>query len=132
LGVIGPRASFAESDENPDEAAPPPGTPIFVELPPFDIPVILGTAVSKSVFVRLTLELEDGQSKSVIEPKKTLLIDAIYKELYVLFAQRNTAVRVSDDATMRVRLLKVTSRILGDGVVHAVLIQQLYEQEWPK
>jgi flagellar basal body-associated protein FliL len=119
----------ARAEQAPE---PVPGAPVFVRLPLFVIPVIEGGEVTRQVTVGVALELAEGQTTESIEPKRPVLIDAFFKELYGMFAQRSGAGRIADDQTIKVRLGRVTDSVLGPGVVKQILIQQLFERERPK
>jgi len=103
-----------------------------VQLPLFVIPVVEGTEVSRQVSVGVALELAEGQTAESIESKRPILVDAFYKELYGMFAQRSRSDRIANDRAIKERLAKVADRELGTGVVKEVLIQKLFEQERPK
>jgi hypothetical protein len=132
---VAPPALAQAATEHKDALAEPqkvPGAPTFVELPIFHIPVIEGSAVTRRVSLLLALELEKGQPDDALDQKKPLLIDAYFQDLYGMFAQRSHADRVAEQQSIRERLSLTTVRILGPGVVHQVLIEQLYEQPGPK
>lgn len=103
-----------------------------MRLPLFVIPVIEGDEVTRSVSVGVVLELAEGQTATSIEPKRPVLVDAFYRELYGMFAQRSSADRIAEDRTIKERLARTADRVLGPGVVREVLIQQLFERERPK
>jgi hypothetical protein len=96
------------------------------------IPVIEGDEVTRSVSVGVVLELAEGQTAASIEAKRPVLVDAFYRELYGMFAQRSGADRIAEDRTVKERLGRTADRVLGPGVVREVLIQQLFEQQRPK
>ena len=122
-------ASPARAQHAPE---PVPGAPVFVRLPLFVIPVIEGEEVTRTVTVGVALELAEGQTAESIEPKRPVLIDAFFKELYGMFGQRSRAGRIAEEGTIKERLGRVADRVLGPGVVKQVLIQQLFERERPK
>jgi len=122
-------ASPVRAEQAPE---PIPGAPVFVHLPLFVVPVIEGDEVTRQVTVGVALELAEGRTAESIEPKRPLLVDAFFKELYGMFAQRAHSDHIADEGTVKERLGRVADRVLGAGVVKQVLIQQLFERERPK
>jgi flagellar FliL protein len=106
-----------------------PGAPVFVDLQPIVLPVIEGDAVTRQVGILLTLELAEGQPAAGVEAKRRQLTDAFITELYRLYGWRAEARRVVDEALLKQRLQATADRVLGQGVVRAILIRQLIEQE---
>ena len=76
----------------------------------------------------ISLELVKGQTAASVEPKRAVLTDAFISDLYTIFQQRATMQRVADSTLIKTRLLRTATRILGPGVVQAVLIEKLFEQ----
>ncbi len=93
--------------------------------------MIEGSAVTRQVSVVLSLELEDGQSEAALDAKKRALAAAFLQDLYGMFAQRSGAARVADQRTVKARLSRTATRVLGPGVVREILVEQLYEQARP-
>lgn len=114
-------------------ATPPkstvPGAATFVNLRPIVLPVIEGNAVTRQVGILLTLELGDDFSAESIEPKRRQLMDAFITELHRIYGWRSGQTRVVNETLIKTRLLKTADGVLGPGVVRAVLIRQLVEQE---
>jgi flagellar basal body-associated protein FliL len=123
-------ASPALAAEHEGGAAPkPPAGPVFVKLSPIVLPVIEANAVTRQVGILVTLELAEGQSLQTIEPKRRQLRDAFITELYRIYGWRSTADHVVNEALIKASLARAADRVLGAGVVRAVLIGQLLEQE---
>jgi flagellar basal body-associated protein FliL len=134
LGILGLVALLAATpalgaDRESGAAPLVPGAPTFVKLPPIVLPVIEGNSVTRQVGISVTLELAEGQTLQSIEPQRRQLMDAFITELYRIYGWRSTADHVVNDALIKDRLLRTADRVLGAGVVHAVLIGQLVEQE---
>lgn len=106
-----------------------PGGPVFVDMDPIVLPVIEGSAVTRQVGILLTLELAKGQLASGVEPKRRQLTDAFITELYRLYGWRAGERRVVDEKLLKQRLQVTADQVLGQGVVHAILIRQLIVQE---
>ena len=108
---------------------PAPGDPIFVDVSPIVLPVIDGNSVTRQVGVLLTLELADKPAEGIVTEKRRELRDAFITELYRLYGWRSTADRVVKDTLVTQRLQLAADRVVGPGVVRAVLIRQIIEQE---
>jgi flagellar FliL protein len=104
------------------------GIPDFVDIQPIILPVIERNAVTRQVGIVVTLELAQGEHADVIEPKRRRLTDAFIRELHTLYAWRSGDGRVADEQLIKRRLLLVADAVLGQGIVHAVLVKQLLEQ----
>lgn len=104
------------------------GVPDFIDIQPIILPVIERNAVTRQVGIVVTLELAQGEHADVVEPKRRQLTDAFIRELHTLYAWRSGSDRVADERLVKRRLLLVADAVLGQGVVHAVLVRQLLEQ----
>lgn len=103
--------------------------PTFIKLPPIVLPVFNNeNKVSRQAGLVLALELEPGKTAADIEPNRRQLQDAFITDLYTLYDQLGGAERVIDSALVKERLQATSDRILGPGIVRAVLIQQAFER----
>jgi hypothetical protein len=106
-----------------------PGVPDFYNIAPIELPVVEGNNVTRQVGVLLTLELADGHRQSEVKRKAREITDAFITELYRIYGWRSGDARVVNEALIKGRLQAAADRVLGPGVVHAILIRQLVEQE---
>jgi hypothetical protein len=104
------------------------GVPDFVEIQPIILPVIERDSVTSQVGIVVSLELVDGQHGEDVEPKRRQLTDAFIRELHTIYGWRSSNDRVVNDQLIKRRLLITADKVLGQGVVHAILIRQLLEQ----
>jgi flagellar FliL protein len=104
------------------------GVPDFVDVQPIILPVIERNSVTRQVGIVVTLELADGEHADAVEPKRRQLTDAFIRELHTIYAWRSSSDRVVDEQLIKRRLLLVADAVLGQGVVHAILVRQLLEQ----
>lgn len=98
-------------------------------MDPIVLPVVEGRDVTRQVGVLLTLELAQNQTAAGIEEKRRQLTDAFITELYRIYGWRSGADRVVNEELIKRRLQAAADRVLGPGIVHAILIRQLVEQE---
>lgn len=103
--------------------------PAFVKLAPIVLPIFNSeNKVTRQAGLVLALELEPGKTAADLEPSERQLRDAFITDLYALYEQTATAEHVIDVALIKQRLQDTSDRILGPGIVHAVLIQQAFER----
>jgi flagellar protein FliL len=120
----------AEHDEHGHGGKDPiPGAPLFIDMQPIVLPVIEGKNVTRQVGVLLTIEVAEGHVSDDVEEKRRELTDAFITELYRIYGWRSGADRVVNETLVKRHLQGTADRILGKGVVQAVLIRQLVEQE---
>ena len=112
----------AELAEQSDQASPEP--PSFIELTPLVLPLIREGQVTQHITYKIVLEVEFADEDQVYWAKRQLT-DAYLSELHGLLALRY--VRDMDNVLpfMERRLLAVSDRLLGPGVVDAVLLSEL-------
>jgi flagellar basal body-associated protein FliL len=106
-----------------------PGVPDFYNIAPIELPVLEGNNVTRQVGVLLTLELAEGHRQSEVKKKAREITDAFITELYRIYGWRSGDARIVNEALIKRRLQAAADRVLGAGVVHAILIRQLVEQE---
>ncbi len=119
----------AEHGEKPAKVEGTIDGPTFVTLPPIVLPVFnRENKVTRQAGLVLALELEPGKTPADIEPNRLRLRDAFITELYALYDQVGGADRVIESSLVKQRLQETSDRVLGPGIVHAVLIQQAFER----
>jgi hypothetical protein len=127
--LLGSVAAAAEHGEGKPKGEGAIEGPTFIKLPPIVLPVFNSeNKVARQVGLVLALELEPGKTAADIEPNRRKLHDAFITDLYTLYDQVGSADRVIEPAMIKERLQETSDRILGPGVVHAVLIQQAFER----
>lgn len=120
-------ASAAER-EKPDPKSIP-GVPAFFNIAPIVLPVIEGNRIPRQVGILVTLELAEGHSANEAQDKGRQLTDAFITELYRIYGWRSGDDRVVNERLIKERLQAAADRVLGPGVVHAILIRQLLEEQ---
>jgi flagellar protein FliL len=106
-----------------------PGAPIFFNMRPIVLPVVVGNSIPRQVGILLTVELGDGHAQSEVRAKDRQLTDAFITELYRIYGWRSGDSHVVNEHLIKDRLQIVADRVLGKGVVDAILIRQLIEEE---
>jgi flagellar protein FliL len=120
-------AGAADREAGPDASIP--GVPTFFNIEPIVLPVIEGNRIPRQVGVLLTLELAEGHTAAEARDKERELTDAFITELYRIYEWRAGDDRVVNERLIKERLQAAADRVLGPGVVHAILIRQLLEEQ---
>jgi hypothetical protein len=105
------------------------GVPAFFNIEPIVLPVIEGNRIPRQVGVLLTLELAEGHTAAEARDKERELTDAFITELYRIYEWRAGDDRVVNERLIKERLQAAADRVLGPGVVHAILVRQLLEEQ---
>jgi hypothetical protein len=122
-------ARAAEHAPKPAKVEGAENGPTFITLPPIVLPVFNSeNKVTRQAGLVLALELEPGKTAADLEPNRLRLRDAFITELYALYDQVGGADRVIESSLIKQRLQETSDRVLGPGIVHAVLIQQAFER----
>jgi flagellar protein FliL len=129
LALASPSFAAEHGEQGHGGKEPVPGAPVFIDMQPIVLPVIEGKNVTRQVGVLLTMELAEGHVVGDLEEKQRQLTDAFITELYRIYGWRSGADRVVNETLVKRHLQATADRILGKGIVQAVLIRQLVEQE---
>lgn len=103
--------------------------PLFFNIAPIVLPVVVGNSVPRQVGIVLTVELGEGHMQREVRDKQRELTDAFITELYRIYGWRSGDTRVVSERLIKQRLQLAADHVLGKGVVDAILIRQLIEQE---
>jgi hypothetical protein len=127
--LAGPLLAAEHTPAKAAKGEPAIAGPTFIKLPPIVLPVFNNeNKVARQAGLVLALELEPGKTAADVEPNRRQLQDAFITDLYTLYDQVGGADRVIDSAIVKQRLLETSDRVLGPGIVRAVLIQQAFER----
>lgn len=106
-----------------EPASAPPPRPEFVELDPLVLPLIQEGQVTHHITLSVVVEVASGGKEQVLLAKRQLT-DAFFSELYGLLARRFVRRQADVLPLLRRRLLVVSERLFGPGVVTGVLISE--------
>ena len=126
VAAIGGAAAWwflLRGEEQAAVAEPPPAPPEFVELDPLVLPLIQEGQVTHHVTLTVVVEVAGGGKEQVLIAKRQLT-DAFFSELYGLLARRFVRRQADVLPLLRRRLLVVSERMFGPGVVTGVLISE--------
>jgi hypothetical protein len=101
----------------------PAGAPEFVEFEPLVLPLIQEGQVTYHVTLSVVVETTASGKEQVLLAKRQLT-DAYLSELYGLLARRFVRRQANAIPLLRRRLLVVSDRLLGPGVVSDVLLAE--------
>lgn len=111
-----------EMAEQSEQTATDP--PSFIELTPLVLPLIQEGQVTQHITYKIVLEVEFVAEDQVYLAKRQLT-DAYISELHGLLALRYVRDMENPLPFMERRLLAVSDRLLGTGVINAVLLSEL-------
>ena len=109
------------------------GKPEFLDIDSLSVPVIRDGRVQKYVLLRLTLEMKDAKAKNIAKDAMPLVKDTFLNDLHGYFADQPPSENGVDGIDVRVvkaRLMRVSDRLFGPGMVVNVLIQGAFERQW--
>lgn len=101
----------------------PTGPPEFVEFEPLVLPLIQEGQVTHHITLHVVVETNAGGKEQVLLAKRQLT-DAYLSELYGLLARRFVRRQSNALPLLRRRLMVVSDRLLGPGVVSDVLLAE--------
>lgn len=110
-----------------EEAPPPPPDIRFVEMEALKIPVMRNGIVVNYVVLTLSLETVGGDHEERVKEYMPRLRNAFLTDLLGYFATVPVEDRIMVQAIKR-RLTILSARVLGDGVVTDVLVQNALKQ----
>lgn len=123
-GVAGPAGGGPERAPAEAPARDPLASVVFVNVGPLTIPVLGRTRIDQFVTVMVALEVDDAATAERLRALSPKLTDAYLTSLYGEIAGGSLfRGGLLDLDAAKERLMAATRRLLGDGIVHDVLIQ---------
>lgn len=101
----------------------------FVELDPLILPILSEDGVSQTVSIVVAIEVTDASGIEIVEKMTPRLKDAYIQELYgVLSFSASRHNGVIHIGMLKSRLTKITKKVMGDEVIHDVLLQVVQQR----
>lgn len=101
----------------------------FIELNPLVLPIVDRDGVSQTVSVVVALEVHDSESAGKVKAYKPKITDAYIQDMYgVLNEHEALKGGVLQVPMIKKRLSRVTNHLLGEDVVHDVLLQVVQQR----
>ncbi|MEE8187607.1 MAG: hypothetical protein V3T80_00220 [Kiloniellales bacterium] len=97
----------------------------YIEIKPLVMPIIREGRVILHLTLIMAVELVHPLEKKEVEQLVRPLRDAILTELHSLFALRYVQERGYDLPFVKERIYRVSERVIGKGLIKAVLIQRM-------
>lgn len=101
----------------------------FVELDPLILPIVDNNGVSQTVSMVVALEVFDAKAAEEVTKLSPRLKDAFIQDMYGMLnehaALKGGVIQVS---AIKKRLNKLSEDVLGEGVVHDVLLQVVQQR----
>ncbi|MDJ0895708.1 MAG: hypothetical protein QNJ92_11260 [Alphaproteobacteria bacterium] len=101
--------------------------PVYVQLAPFNVPVVRDGEVTGYVNITIIVEVADDEAREVAVRHMARLRDAFFRDLYATLPLRRGSSKGFEPKFVKRRMQAVSDRTLGQGVVTDILIQGVYE-----
>ncbi len=97
--------------------------PIFIKVDRLNIPVVHGDRVAGQIMLQLSIEVADNDGRDKVRAGDARLMNAFITELKSYADSRPNVLRGPNLRTIKRLLLESSHRILGPGVVQAILVR---------
>ncbi len=101
--------------------------PVYVQLAPFNVPVVRDGEVTGYVNITIIVEVADSDAREQAVRHMARLRDAFFRDLYATLPLRRGSAQGFDPKFVKRRMQAVSDQTLGQGVVTDILIQGVYE-----
>ena len=102
-----------------------------IKLPPITVPLISAGNVVGQAGVLVQLQLANPGDFGLVDRERGHLVDAFFRELYVLFDQLQGVSSEVSAPIIKEHLTHAADRILGPGKIRDILILGSYERRRP-
>lgn len=101
----------------------------FVELSPLVLPIVDSSGVTQTVSIVVVIEVEGSGNAGLVTSLEPRLKDAYIQDLYGVL-NRHAALKggVLQVQVIKDRLLQISNRVMGEGVVQDVLLQVVQQR----
>lgn len=102
-----------------------------IKLTPIVVPIIDANEIVGQAGVLVQLQLADPGDFDRVDKARGRLVDAFFRELYVLFDQLQGAPADVTAAVIKEHLTRAADRVLGPGRIRDIVILGSYERRRP-
>lgn len=123
VGVVG-------QDNAAHDGAPPPPPrvePVYMQMSPLLIPVIQNGELKRNIYIALRVELEP-EKRAEGEAAMPRLQDLYMRALYDMVPEQQKEQPNLDLDKIRERLLQISDRAIGKGVVKDIIFQSVFSR----
>jgi hypothetical protein len=97
-------------------------------LQPFSVTVIRDGKIKGILTVTLTVETKGGENMNKVMARRYELHDAFLRDIHGVMSFTRADGRTIDPTVVKTRLMAISGRILGDGVVEDVLVVSIFNR----
>ena len=97
-------------------------------LPIFSIPVIRDNEVTDHVNIAIVVETKGEANRDKVIADRYKLYDAYLRDLYGLLAIKRADGQLFDQQVVKIRLARVSDKLLGPGVVNSILVRGISQR----
>lgn len=102
----------------------------YFRLAPFHLTVIRDGRVAGQVSLNVTVETASRSENQTIIEKRGQIHSAFLRDLHAVLSLDNGSGRAFSPNTVKTRLQNVADRLLGPGVIRAILIENVYTRNF--
>ena len=99
--------------------------PRFLELLPFNVPVIRNGKLEQILSIAVTIEVKGQENKNKVLDQTRQLRNAFLRDIHGIASIQRADGRVLDTNVVKTRLMLVSTRMFGPGIVENVLVHGL-------
>ena len=128
---IGPFRSDAVTAQEEQPYEPPDlgDKPTFISVDPIIIPIFKDDEVVGNIQFAVKLEVGDSDAYRIVTQRQAKLVDAYLRDLYVYIPRYLMRAAQVDLVVVKERLVVLTDKIMGAGVVERVLIAGVMDNQ---
>lgn len=97
-------------------------------FPLFSIPIIRGNEVTDHVNIAIVVETKGDKNRDKVIADRHKLYDAYLRDLYGLLAIKRADGQLLDQQVVKIRLSRVSDKLLGPGVVNGILVSGISQR----
>jgi hypothetical protein len=102
----------------------------YFTLPPFDIPVIGASAVTRQITFLVTLQMMGVDNKEKVVSNRRQLQDIFFRDMYGVMAFRRPDDQSYNLDVIKTRLRRVGDQVVGPGVIDDIVVKTTYERNF--
>jgi len=126
-GMIVPAEQDGAAPQVEEPVAPERTDPLFFELEPMLVPVIYDGQLQRNIFIAFRLQVAHGQQEKA-RFHMSQLHDVYLRALYDLIPKQLETRQTLDLRRLKKRLMVITERVVGPGVIEDILIVSVFER----
>ena len=100
----------------------------YFQLQPFNVPVIRNGKLAQMVSVAVIVEVRGVINQGLLMEKRQRLRDAFLRDIHGVASLQRADGRVMDSYVLKTRLMMVSERVLGPGIIDDILVNGISDR----